>query len=126
MNIRILAAVSLIGILSAPIAAYAQAQPVGGAKGQNGELATAPGGPVGAGMMTPEMRPRFKSYVGTQKGSPYTYDRDVVVGAVLPEKGPTYYDVPKEYNIGGYSYTVVNGRTVLVNPKTREIHEIIE
>lgn len=126
MNIRILAAVSLIGLACAPVAAYAQAQPTGGAKGQNGELVTAPGAPVGAGMMTPEMRPRFKSYVGGQKISPYAYDREVSVGAILPEKGPTYYDIPKEYNITGYSYAVVNGRTVLVNPKTREIHEILE
>ena len=126
MNIRILAAVSLIGMACAPVAAYAQEQPVGGAKGQNGQTVTAPGGPVGAGSMSPEMRPRFKSYVGSQKHSPYAYDQDIAVGSILPQTGPTYYDIPKEYNITGYSYAVVNGRTVLVNPKTREIHEILE
>jgi len=39
---------------------------------------------------------------------------DVRVGAVLPEDGVTYYDVPPEYGVHDYRYTVVNGRTVLV------------
>ena len=48
------------------------------------------------------------------------------VGAVLPEAGVTYYEVPPEYGVRDYRYTVVNGRTVLVEPRTHRIVEIVE
>jgi len=32
--------------------------------------------------------------------------------------GVTYYDVPQEYGVRDYRYTVVNGRTVLIDPHT--------
>src|SRR6202043_1182779 len=50
----------------------------------------------------------------------------VVGGAVLPEQGVTYYDVPQEYGARDYRYTVVNNRTVLVDPRTRRIVEVVE
>jgi hypothetical protein len=34
--------------------------------------------------------------------------------------------VPPEYGVRDYRYTVVNGRTVLVEPRTRRIVEVIE
>ena len=37
---------------------------------------------------------------------------DVRVGAVLPSSGVTYYDVPPEYGVKGYRYTVVNDTPV--------------
>jgi hypothetical protein len=40
--------------------------------------------------------------------------------------GVTYYDVPHEYGAPDYRYTVVNGRTVLVDPRTHRIVEIVE
>jgi hypothetical protein len=51
---------------------------------------------------------------------------DLRIGAVLPEEGVTYYDVPTEYGVRDYRYTVVNGRTVLVEPRSRRIVEIVE
>ena len=45
---------------------------------------------------------------------------------VLPEQGVTYYEVPPEYGARGYRYTVVNDRTVLVDPHTRRIVEVVE
>jgi hypothetical protein len=46
---------------------------------------------------------------------------------VLPEAGVTYYDVPAEYHVrGGYRYTIVNDRPVLVEPRTRRIVEVID
>ena len=56
----------------------------------------------------------------------YQYREDVRIGAVLPEEGVTYYDVPPEYGAREYRYTVVNGRTVLVEPRSRRIVEIVE
>jgi Protein of unknown function (DUF1236) len=49
----------------------------------------------------------------------------VVVGAELPSAGVTYYDIPAEYGVSGYRYTIVNERPVLVDPGYR-IVEIIE
>ena len=45
---------------------------------------------------------------------------------MLSEAGVTHCDVPKEYSAQGYRYTVVNGRTVLVEPRTRRVVEIVE
>ncbi len=37
---------------------------------------------------------RFRTYVVEEGRPSYRYDRQVVVGAELPEAGVTYYDVP--------------------------------
>ena len=42
----------------------------------------------------------------------------MVVGGVLPEIGVTYYDVPQTFGATPYRYTVVNGQTVLVEPRS--------
>jgi Protein of unknown function (DUF1236) len=44
-----------------------------------------------------------------------------VIGA-----GVTYYEVPQEYGVREYHYTVVNDRPVLVYPRTRRIVEVVE
>ena len=54
-----------------------------------------------------------------------TYREKVVVGATLPET-VTYREVPARYGKTEYRYTVVNDQTVLVEPKTRKIVQIIE
>ncbi len=86
------------------------------------------GGVVGGvgGILGVDERPRFRSYVVEQRRPSYQYGEAVRVGAVLPEEGVTYYDVPPEYGARDYRYTVVNGRTVLVDPRTRRIVEVIE
>jgi len=56
----------------------------------------------------------------------YAIPDRVVVGAVLPETGVTYYDVPQTFGATPYRYTVVNGETVLVEPRTRRIVQVIE
>jgi len=71
-------------------------------------------------------RPRFHSYVVEHHHASYDYRGDLAVGTVLPEAGVTYYEVPREYGAGEYRYTVVNGRTVLVEPRTRRIVEIVD
>ena len=50
---------------------------------------------------------------------------EVVGGRQLPER-VTYYQVPREYGATEYRYTVVNGRTVLVEPRTRKIVQVID
>jgi hypothetical protein len=55
----------------------------------------------------------------------YHYD-DLRIGAVLPPDGVTYYDIPGEYHVQGYRYAYVNDHAVLVDPRTRQIVEIVD
>ena len=58
--------------------------------------------------------------------SSYAYKETVVVGAKLPTSGVTYYEVPQEYGVTKYRYTVVNERPVLVDPGTHTIVQVID
>lgn len=136
---RILGSAAVLAVLAAPIAAQAQGGVPGGIEqgARDGERAAGPvgaivGGTVGgvvggvAGILGVDQRPRFRSYVVEQHRPSYRYREEVRVGAVLPEAGVTYYDVPQEYGVRDYRYTVVNDRTVLVDPRSRRIVEIVE
>jgi len=116
-------------------AAYAQGgAATGAATGAVGGAIV--GGPVGAavgagvgavaGGIADETRPRFRTYVTGQKHPSYRYQNEVRVGADLPSSGVTYYEVPQEYGVRNYRYTVVNDRTVLVDPSTHRIVQIID
>lgn len=48
------------------------------------------------------------------------------VGTILPADGVTYYEVPAEYGVTEYRYTVVNDHPVLVEPRTRRVVEVID
>lgn len=69
--------------------------------------------------------PRFRTYVMEQGLPSYSYAPPLAVGTVLPDEGVVYREVPAEYGAQGYRYTVVNGRTVLIEPRTRRIVQII-
>jgi uncharacterized protein YcfJ len=98
------------------------------------------GGPVGAvvggaagavggavvGGIADDSRPKFRTYVQERHVPSYTYDREVTVGATLPSSGVAYYDVPAEYGAKDYRYTVVNKRTVLVDPSSHRVVQVIE
>jgi hypothetical protein len=94
------------------------------------------GGPVGAavgavggaivGGLAEATQPRFKQYVVQQRVPSYTYKEEVRIGATLPSDGIRYYEVPNEYGDTEYRYTVVNDRTVLVDPRTRRVVQIID
>jgi hypothetical protein len=73
-----------------------------------------------------EQRPAFREYVIRERVPNYVVSDRVVVGGVLPEAGVTYYDVPQTYGATPYRYTVVNGETVLVEPRTRRIVQVVE
>jgi hypothetical protein len=45
---------------------------------------------------------------------------------VLPEAGITTYDVPQTFGATPYRYTVVNGQTVLVEPRSHRIVQVVE
>jgi hypothetical protein len=76
------------------------------------------GGTVGgvAGLLGADQRPRFRSYVVEQHRPSHHYRGDVRDGEVLPEEGVTYYDLPPEYGVREYRYTIVNDEPFLVDP----------
>jgi uncharacterized protein YcfJ len=128
-------------ILILPTAAFAQNAPAaqGGALGgaTTGAVGGAiVGGPIGAvvggvggavvGAIIGDNTPRFQTYVVEQRRPSYTYSEPVVVGGVLPNEGIVYYDVPREYGETNYRYTVINNRTVLVDPATRRVVQVIQ
>jgi Protein of unknown function (DUF1236) len=135
---RVIGITALIAAVTIPVVAQAQGVPGGIERGsREGERAAGPvgglvGGVVGGviggvnGVLGIDERPRFRSYVVERRHPSYQYGEDVRVGAVLPEAGVTYYDVPPEYGARNYRYTVVNGRTVLVDPATHRIVEVVE
>jgi uncharacterized protein YcfJ len=134
MSKKILLASIVLASL-APAAAFAQSggTAAGAATGAVGGAIV--GGPVGAavggvtgaivGGIADQQRPEFREYVTTQHVPSYTYREDVRVGAVLPESGVTYYEVPAQYKVKGYRYTVVNDTPVLVEPSTHKVVQII-
>ena len=135
---RFIGTAAIVAALAIPTLAQAQGVPGGVDRGsREGERAAGPvgaivggviGGVVGGvnGVLGVDDRPRFRSYVVEQRRPSYQYREDVRIGAILPEEGVTYYDVPQEYGVREYRYTVVNGRTVLVEPRSRRIVEIVE
>ena len=121
-------------VLASSTSVFAQGAATGAATGAIGGVIV--GGPAGAavgatvgavaGGIADESRPRFRTYVTGQRHPSYRYEREVRVGADLPSSGVTYYDVPREYGVTNYRYTVVNDRTVLVDPGTHRIIEVID
>jgi hypothetical protein len=111
---------------SGGVAAGATTGAVGGAI-VGGPIGAAVGGVAGAivGGIADQQQPQFRQYVVTQKPQSYAYADEVRVGAVLPAQGVTYYEVPAEYKVQGYRYTVVNDTPVLVEPGTRRIVQIV-
>jgi hypothetical protein len=135
---RLIGITAIVAAMTLPAVAQAQGVPGGVERGsRDGERAAGPvgavvggviGGVVGGvnGVLGVDQRPRFHSYVVERHYPSYQYSEEVRVGATLPEQGVTYYDVPPEYGVHDYRYTVVNGRTVLVEPRTHRIVEIVD
>ena len=120
MRNNILAIAALATAISAPAAAFAQSDVTVG-------VAPRPGVIVGdAPGIAVEQRPAFREYVVRERVPTFTVPGRIVIGGVLPDTGVTYYDVPQTYAVTPYRYTVVNGETVLVEPRTRRIVQIVD
>jgi hypothetical protein len=135
---RFIGIVAVSAAMALPAITHAQGVPGGIEHGsREGERAAGPvgavvggviGGVVGGvtGVLGVDTRPRFHEYVVREHRPSYHYGDDVRVGAVLPEEGVSYYDVPEEYGVREYRYTIVNDRTVLVDPRTHRIVQVVE
>jgi hypothetical protein len=117
MRNKILAIAAIASAISAPIAAQAQDVVTTGRAGP------AVGDAAGIAV---DQRPAFREYIVRERVPNYTIPDRVVVGGILPEVGVTYYDVPQSFGVTPYRYTVVNGRTVLVEPRSRRIVQVVE
>ena len=107
MRIQRLVAVAVFGATLISTSAYAQGTLQGAAQGAEeggraaGPLGAIVGGAVGAatgtveGVLGVDDRPRFREYVIRERRPSYKYSEELRVGAVLPESGVTYYDVPE-------------------------------
>lgn len=138
MKTKLLVSMTFAAILALPVMAQAQGTVRGAQDGAiagdraAGPLGAVVGATVGAvtgtvgGILGVEAQPRFRTYVVEQHHPSYRYESDFRVGAVLPESGVVYYEVPAAYGVSGYRYTYVNDRAVLVDPRTRQIVQIIE
>ena len=120
MRNRILAIAAIAGAISAPIAAQAQSDTVGIVRGGSVIIDNDVDG------IAVNRRPAFREYIVRERVPNYTIQDRVIVGGVLPEAGITYYDVPQTYGPTPYRYTVVNGQTVLVEPRSRRIVQVVE
>ena len=119
MRNKILAIAAMAGALGTPIAAQAQSDTVGTVRGNSVIVED------GVGIAV-DQRPAFREYIIRERVPNYTIPDRVIVGGVLPETGVTYYDVPQTFGPTPYRYTVVNGRTVLVEPRSRRIVQVVE
>lgn len=138
-NLVLIAALAVV-----PVTAFSQSNS-GAAGGAASGAATGAvggaivGGPAGAavgavggaaagaivGGIAADQRTEFRTYVREQRVTSVPYKEKVVVGATLPDS-VVYREVPAKYGKTEYRYTVVNDQTVLVEPKTRKIVQIIE
>jgi uncharacterized protein DUF1236 len=119
MRNRIVVIAAIAGAMSAPIAAQAQSEVTTGVRG--GAVIINEG--VGIAV---DQRPAFREYIVRERVPNYAIPDRVIVGGILPETGVVYYDVPATFGATPYRYTVVNGETVLVEPRTRRIVQVID
>jgi hypothetical protein len=122
-------------LLTSPFAVQAQGIPAGAEHGA--DEGSAVGGPVGGvvggvvggigGLLGVDQGPRFHDYVIREHRSSYRYSEDPQVGMILPSTGVAFYQVPREYGVSRrYRYTIVNDRTVLVDPRKRQVVQVID
>lgn len=114
-------ALAVLAAAAMPVGAQAQRVIV-----EDGVTTGMAGVPVGGGIITEPHRPAFRQYIVEEQVPSYTVNAPIAVGTVLPESGVTYYDVPQRFGATTYRYTVVNDRSILVDPRTRRVVQVIE
>ena len=117
---NLLAVAAVAATISTPLAAQAEDYTTGVVRGSAVVIDDNVGG------IAVEQRPAFRQYVVRERVPNYVIPDRVIVGGVLPEAGVVYYDVPQSFGVTPYRYTVVNGETVLVEPRSRRIIQVIE
>ncbi len=139
MRVRAPIATLALALLALPLAACQTDTGTGFASGIAGGavVGAVVGGPVGAavggvagaavgGILSTEEKARVRTYVAAHRGPSVRLTEPMVVGQPLPPRA-RLSPVPASVGLRNpYSYTVVNDRTVLVDPRTREIVTVID
>ena len=135
MSHRVLRAITALAIVAVPLAACqtgGTTAAVGGAvagAAVAGPVGAAVGGITGAAVgavLTPEESARVRRYVVAERRPSVRVTEQVIVGEPLPPRVQLYSFPTRLGPEAGLRYAVVNERTVLVDPKTREVVQIIE
>jgi len=121
MRNKMLAIAAIAGVIGVPIAAQAQGVVTTGVVRGGSVIVNEDIDGIAV-----DQRPAFREYIIREHVPSYTIPDRVIVGGVLPETGVMYYDVPQTFGVTPYRYTVVNGQTVLVEPRTRRIVQVVE
>ncbi|MCI4678934.1 DUF1236 domain-containing protein [Rhodoblastus acidophilus] len=79
-----------------------------------------------AGVLGLDQRPRFRDYAVHEHHRSYAYGHAVSIGAEHTDSRVSYYEVPSEYGVQDYRYAIVNDQTVLVDPRTHRILDVIQ
>ena len=123
---KLLTATAVLALMGAPaLAQSGGGAAAGAATGAVGGAVVGAGVGAVAGGLAEAQQPRFRQYVVTQSRPSVRVQEEVRVGAVLPASGVTYYEVPAEYGVQNYRYTVVNDQVVLVDPGSRRIVQVV-
>jgi uncharacterized protein YcfJ len=135
MRSHVLSSALLLTLAAIPLAGCQTGAATGAAGGAvagavvGGPIGAAVGGIAGAaagGILTAEESTRVRTYVVSQRRPSMQVTEEIVVGQPLPGRVRTY-PIPANVRLQNpYNYTVVNDRTVLVDPQTRQVVEIIE
>jgi hypothetical protein len=75
--------------------------------------------------ITTEQQSKVRAYVVKEKPASVKVTESVAVGTALPSS-VTLQTLPAEDGVTQYRYAVVNDKTVLVEPSSRKIVQIIE
>ncbi len=124
MRNKLFALAAIAGAMIAPIAAQAQSEVRG--EVTTGLVRSAPVAIDADGGIAADQRPAFRQYIIREHVPEFTVPERVEVGTVLPETGVSFYDVPQTFGVTPYRYSVVNGRTILVEPHARRIVQVID
>ena len=137
MRNRVLRSSATLAVLALPLAlAACQSGTATGAAGGavtgaivGGPIGAAVGGVAGAAVgtaLSAEETTRIRTYTVSQRRPTMRISEEVVVGQPLPPR-VRLYDVPPSVGLQNpYRYTIVNDQTVLVDPQTRTVVQVIE
>ncbi|WP_230533310.1 DUF1236 domain-containing protein [Microvirga roseola] len=135
MHSPVLKAAAAVALLAVPLAACQSGATTGAAGGAitgaviGGPVGAAVGGVAGAAVgsvLTADESTRVRSYIVAERRPSIRVTEEVVVGRPLPPRVRTYTFPSRVGLASPYGYTVVNDQTVLVDPQTREVVEVID
>jgi len=123
MKHLMIATVASLGLISAAAAQTSTTTTTtGGATVTTGGAAT-----TGTVVIQPEVRTRVREYVTTNRSAAVAAPSGFTVrrGVALPQS-VELQTFPSTVGVTQYRYVVIGGQTVLVDPSSREIVEVIE